>query len=73
MGRRIAKPLLAQGYGLDGGLSPSWGWELFLFMTASRLALVPTQLPVQWAPESHSLEVKRPRREADHSPPHVPR
>jgi hypothetical protein len=25
--------------------------------------------PIQWAPAAPTLEVKRPRREADHSPP----
>jgi hypothetical protein len=29
----------------------------------------PTQPPIQWVPESLSLGVKRPVREADHSPP----
>jgi hypothetical protein len=41
----------------------------FLFTTASRTALEPTQPPIQWVPESLSLGVKRPGREADHSPP----
>jgi hypothetical protein len=29
----------------------------------------PTQPPIQWVPEALSLGVKRPGREADHSPP----
>jgi hypothetical protein len=33
------------------------------------MALGPTQLPIQWVPGALSLEVKRPVREADHSPP----
>jgi len=37
---------------------------LFLFATASRPALGPTQPPIQWVPG-----VKRPGREADYSPP----
>jgi hypothetical protein len=41
----------------------------FLFITASRMALGPTQLPIQWIPEALSMEVKRPGREADHSSP----
>jgi len=32
-------------------------------------ALGPTQPPIHWAPGALSLGVKRPRREADHSPP----
>jgi hypothetical protein len=40
-----------------------------LFTTASRTALEPTQSPIQWVPEALSLGVKRPEREADHSPP----
>jgi hypothetical protein len=52
-----------------------WGFEsrqrlgIFLFTTASRLALGSTQRPIQWIPGTLSLGVKRPGREADHSPP----
>jgi len=42
---------------------------VFLFTTASRTALGPTQPPIQWVPGVLSLGVKRPGREADHSPP----
>jgi hypothetical protein len=35
----------------------------------SRPALVPTHPPIQWVPGALSLGVKRPKREADHSPP----
>jgi hypothetical protein len=42
---------------------------IFLFTTASRPALRPTQTPIQWVPVAHSLGIKRPGREADHSPP----
>jgi hypothetical protein len=42
---------------------------IFLFTTASKPALVPTQPPIQWVSGDVSLEVKRPGREADHSPP----
>jgi hypothetical protein len=42
---------------------------IFLFITASRRAQGPTQLPIQRVPEAFSLEVKRPGREADNSLP----
>jgi len=42
---------------------------IFLFITASRTALGPTQPPIQWVAGALSLRAKRPGREADHSPP----
>jgi hypothetical protein len=42
---------------------------IFLFTPASRLALGPTQPPIQWVSGVLSLGVKRPGPEADHSPP----
>jgi hypothetical protein len=44
---------------------------IFLFTTVSRMALGPTQPPVHWVPGALSLGVKRPGREADHSPPSI--
>jgi hypothetical protein len=44
------------------------GLGIFLF-AASRMALGPTQLPIQWVPGALCLGVKWPGREADHSPP----
>jgi hypothetical protein len=41
---------------------------MFLFTTASRAAMGPTQPPIQWLPGALSLRIKRPGREADHLP-----
>jgi hypothetical protein len=63
---------IALGYGLnDWGSRVRFpaGAGIFLFTTASRTALGPTQPPIQWVPGALSLGVKRPVREADHSPP----
>jgi hypothetical protein len=51
------------------GFDSRQGLGIFLFSTASRTVLVPNQPPIQWVPGVLSLEVKRPGREADHSPP----
>jgi hypothetical protein len=63
---------IALGYGLDGRgsrvRSPT-GLGIFLFTTASKTALGPTQPPIQWVPGALSLGIERPGREADHSPP----
>jgi hypothetical protein len=40
-----------------------------LFNAVINFRVRPTQPPVQWVPGSLSLVVKRPGREADHSPP----
>jgi hypothetical protein len=45
------------------------GLGIFLFTTASRMALKPTQPPIQWIPGALSLGIKRPGRETGHSPP----
>jgi hypothetical protein len=45
------------------------GLGIFLFTTASRTALGPTQPPIQYVPGARSLWAKWPEREADHSPP----
>jgi hypothetical protein len=42
---------------------------IFLFTTMSRMALGPTQPPIQWVPGALSLGVMQPGREAYHSPP----
>jgi hypothetical protein len=48
--------------------SPGRG-RIFLFPTSSRPVLGPSQPPIQWVLGVLSLGVKRPAREADHSPP----
>jgi hypothetical protein len=50
------------------GFDSRWRLGIFLFTTASRTALVPTQPPIQWVPGALFLGVKRLGREADHSP-----
>jgi hypothetical protein len=45
------------------------GLGIYLFTTASRLSLGPTQLSIQWVSGTISTGVKRSRREADHSHP----
>jgi hypothetical protein len=44
------------------------GRDFILFASASRLALWSNQLPMKWVPEDLSPGVKRPGREADHTP-----
>jgi hypothetical protein len=61
----------SMGYGLDGlGSIPGRG--KIVFSTAPRAALGPVQPPTQWVSGTLSPRVKRPRREADYSPPSVP-
>jgi hypothetical protein len=54
-----------------GVLGFDFQWELgiFLFITTSRMALGPTQPPIQQVTGGLSLGVKQPGSEADHSPP----
>jgi hypothetical protein len=51
------------------GFDSRRGLGIFLLTTVSRMALGPNQPPIQGVPGALSLGVKRPVREADHSPP----
>jgi hypothetical protein len=51
------------------GFDSWWRLEIFLFTTAFRMALGPTQPPIQWVPDALSLGLKQPEREVNHSPP----
>jgi hypothetical protein len=62
---------IATSYGLDGrgiGVRVPVVVGIFLFSISSRPALGFTQPPIQWVPGALSPGVKRPGREADHSP-----
>jgi hypothetical protein len=54
--------------GWSGVLFPP-GAGNFIFITASRPALRPTQPPIQWVPGDVSLGVMQSGCESDHSPP----
>jgi hypothetical protein len=61
---------IATGYGLgDRGVGVRVPVGSRIFSTSSRPALGSTQPPIQWVPGALSLGIKRPGREADHSPP----
>jgi hypothetical protein len=48
----------------DRGFESQQGLGMYLFTTASRTALGPSQHPTQWVPGALSLEVNRPVRES---------
>jgi hypothetical protein len=52
------------------GFNSQQGLGIFLFTTAFRMALGPTQLPIQWVQGALFLGVKRLGLEPDHSPPY---
>jgi hypothetical protein len=60
---------IATGYGLDDWGSIPGRCKSFLFFTAFRLALGPTQPPIQWVPEALSPGANWLGHEADHSRP----
>jgi len=51
----------------DHNSIPGRDRDFFLFATASRPALRPTQSPIQWVPSALYLEAKRPVRDPDHT------
>jgi hypothetical protein len=57
------------GMGRKTGLYSRQGLEIFLFSTAFRLPLGPTQPPIEWVLWAIPLVVTRPGFEADYSPP----
>jgi hypothetical protein len=64
--------LVALSYRMyDQGFESQEGLGIFPLTTASRLALGPTQPPIQWIPGVLSPGIKQlvPGHEADHSPP----
>jgi len=68
--RLLYENKLTLGYGMDdGGFWVPAGAVNFLFITAPRPALGPTQPRIKWVPGAVCLGVMRLRREADHSPP----
>jgi hypothetical protein len=52
-----------------GGFESRHELGIFLFTTAYRPALGPTQLPIQYGLGAVSVGMKRPGRDADRSPP----
>jgi hypothetical protein len=69
-GARLAHSIWRLHYRMeDRGFESRQGLGTFLFTTASRPALGPTQPPIQRVPGALSLGVLRPGCEADHSPP----
>jgi hypothetical protein len=69
---RVSVVGIATGYGLDDGgvgVRVPVRSRIFFFSKSSRPALGSTQPPIQCVPRAVSSGVKRPGREADHSPP----
>jgi hypothetical protein len=53
---------------LVAGFDSQQGYGIFLYPTASRLALRPTQTPIHWVPVELSWGLNHPFCEADDSP-----
>jgi len=59
-------------YGMDGsGLEPRWGQEIFSYPHKSRMAVGPTQPPVQWVTDVFPQGEKWPGRGVDNDHPHL--
>jgi len=71
MNRTVEYSVIVKWAGRSGTLGFDSRRELgiFLFTTASRIALGPTEPPIQWVTGVPSLGAKRSAYEADHSPP----
>jgi hypothetical protein len=70
LGHILRTSSTALGYKLeDRRFESRQGLGIFLFTTATRPALGPTQPPVQWLPGALSVGIKRPGHEGDRSPP----
>jgi hypothetical protein len=63
---RVGEEFLLEGV---LGFDSRRGLGIFLFTTASKMALGPTQPPFQWVPGAFSLGIKQLGRETDHSSP----
>jgi hypothetical protein len=64
----VEGPYVYNSKSIKVNLSPLQGLGIFLYRTAFRPAVWPTQPPIQWVSGALSLGVKRPENEADHSP-----
>jgi hypothetical protein len=74
VGMILTRNMIAQGYSARlrarwSGVRVPEGLGIFILTTASRPALGPTQLPIQWVPGALPLGIKLLGRQTDHSPP----
>jgi hypothetical protein len=65
---RDSSVVIVTGYGLDSRGAIPGRYKIFLFSIASRPSLGPAQPPIQWVLWVLSPWIKRPGREANHSP-----
>jgi hypothetical protein len=55
----------------ERGSIPGRSRDFFLFTVAFRQSFITTQLAIHWTPNALSPVIKRPKHEADHSPPSI--